>query len=104
MNDCWRDLDEHHHACILPTWHWIRPIPRLWELRRAISVPLELLRPDCSRSPSVCWIQHSMVDNPVFRAIGALRKASMTDTICLVQGGLIEDAAFVVLPPIAYAN
>lgn len=73
-------------------------------MRRAIFIPSKLLRANSPRSPPAHIIPHTMVDDPVLRAIGAGSETSVADAISLLRGVLVEDAAFVVFLPVTWVH
>jgi hypothetical protein len=77
----------------LSTRHFIRPIPRSRKLGTSILIPLKLLRPDCSRAPSVRRIAHSMIHNPVLACIGGLGETRMSNAVRFFKRVLVEHAS-----------
>lgn len=64
-------------------------------------VPGELLGTDGTGAPAVGWILHAVVHNPILLLIWALGERGMSNTVSLVEGVLVENAALVVLTPIS---
>jgi hypothetical protein len=82
----------------LPAWHFVWPIPWLWEVGRAIIIPSELLGSYRPRPPTVRRIKHSMIYNPVLALIRALHKTGVSNTICLFVRILVEDWVLMLFP------
>lgn len=70
-------------------------------MRRAILVPSELLRANSPLAPTAHVVLHTMVHDPVFASIRTGSEASVAHAVSLFRRVLVEDAAFVVLLPVA---
>ena len=92
---------KHLHASILPAGDIIRTISRSREVRRAILIPRELLRANSPLAPPAHVVLHTMVHDPVLASIRTCSEASVTHAVSLFRRVLVEDAAFVVLLPVA---
>jgi hypothetical protein len=66
---------------LLPTWDFVRTIARFGKVGAAIVIPVELLRSNGPRAPTVRWILHAMIDNPVLGPVWRCSEAGVTDTV-----------------------
>ena len=88
---------------LLPTGNRVRPISWSREFRRAIIIPSELLCSDRPRAPSISWIPHTMIDDPILTPIWAGREARVSNAVCLIARVLIKDRVRM-LSPVAWIH
>lgn len=76
-----------------------RPNARSGKVGTPIFIPSIFLRADRPCGPPSLIVFHTVINNPVFSAIGTFRKASMADPIDMFIRVLVEYAAFGMFVP-----